>query len=255
MNHQLPKGKKIYFASDFHLGAPNHERSLVREKAIVAWLENIRHDADKIFLVGDIFDFWFEYKEVVPRGFVRLLGKLAELSDAGIEIIVFLGNHDMWMFDYFEKELNIKTLRKPVSYVFNGKSFYVGHGDGYGKGDLMYKLLKVVFEGKIPRFLFGRVLHPNLGMYLGNLWAKHSWQKHNKEDRPKDFISHENERLVEYAKKIEAEKHHDYYIFGHIHNAIEVKIAQNSTYFNLGDWIVFNSYVVFDGEKAELKMA
>jgi UDP-2,3-diacylglucosamine hydrolase len=253
MNQFIPQGKKIYFASDFHLGAPNHEKSLIREKRIIRWLESIRQDAEKIFLVGDIFDFWFEYREAVPRGYVRLLGKLAELSDSGIEIIVFLGNHDMWMTDYFEKELKIKTFRRPKSYIFNQKKFYIGHGDGLGKGDWLFKILKIIFEGKIPRFLFGRVLHPNLGLYLGNLWAKHSWNKHNKEERPKDVISPDNERLLLYSKQIEAQNHHDYYVFGHIHNCIELRVSESATYFNLGDWVVFNSYLVFDGEKASLE--
>ena len=194
MNRQISLGKKIYFASDFHLGAPDHAKSLVRERKIIAWLESIKHDAEVIFLVGDLFDFWFEYRRVVPKGFVRFFGKLAELSDAGIEIIVFLGNRDMWMTDYFEKELNIQTIRRPKTFVFNNKKFYIGHGDGLGADDVGYKLLKVVFEGQIPRFLFNRIMHPNLGMLIGRIWTKNSWYKKRTAEH---FLGEEKEHLVQ----------------------------------------------------------
>lgn len=250
LNRHLSTGKKIYFASDFHLGAPTHLDSLNREKRIVAWLDDIKHDAEIIFLVGDLFDFWFEYKRVVPKGFVRFLGKLGELSDAGIEIIVFLGNRDMWMTDYFESELNIKTIRRPRSYIFNGKKFYIGHGDGLGKGDYSYKFLQVIFEGKLPRFLFNRIVHPNLGMFLGNLWSKHSWRKKRE---PEKYLGDDKEHLVGYSKEIEAKTHHDYYIFGHRHTKVDIKISPTARYINLGDWIWYDSYAVFDGEDMVLK--
>ncbi len=243
MNRQISAGKKIYFASDFHLGAPDHEKSLVRERQIIAWLESIRHDAEVIFLVGDLFDFWFEYRHVVPKGFVRFLGKLAELSDSGIEIIIFLGNRDMWMTDYFEKEMNIKTIRRPQTFIFNQKKFYIGHGDGLGADDFGYKLLKIVFEGKLPRFLFGRVLHPNLGMWIGQLWTKLSWRKKLK---PEQFLGQEKEHLVMYSKEIEAKEHHDFYIFGHRHTKVDINISASARYINLGDWIWHNSYAIFD---------
>jgi UDP-2,3-diacylglucosamine hydrolase len=249
MNRQIPVGKKIYFASDFHLGAPDHERSLVRERKIVAWLESIRHDAEIIFLVGDLFDFWFEYRRVVPKGFVRFFGKLAELSDAGIEIVVFLGNRDMWMTNYFEKELNIQTIRRPKTYIFNDKKFYIGHGDGLGADDFGYKILKVIFEGHIPRFLFGRIMHPNLGMLIGRIWTKHSWRKKQK---PEQFLGEEKEHLVQYSKKIEDGEHHDFYIFGHRHTKADLNISASARYINLGDWIWHYSYAVFDGEKMVL---
>lgn len=250
LNRHLSTGKKIYFASDFHLGAPTHLDSLNREKRIVAWLDSIKHDAEIIFLVGDLFDFWFEYKRVVPKGFVRFLGKLGELSDAGIEIIVFLGNRDMWMTDYFESELNIKTIRRPKSYVFNGKKFYIGHGDGLGNGDYGYKFLQVIFEGRLPRFLFNRVMHPNLGMWLGQLWSDHSWRKKRE---PEKYLGDDKEHLVAYSKEIEAKTHHDYYIFGHRHTKVDIKISPTARYINLGDWIWYDSYAVFDGEDVVLK--
>ncbi|AFK04611.1 metallophosphoesterase [Emticicia oligotrophica DSM 17448] len=249
MNRIIPTGKKIYFASDFHLGAPSPAESLKRERIIIDWLENIRHDAEVIFLVGDLFDFWHEYKYVVPKGSVRFLGKLAELSDSGIEIIIFLGNRDMWMSDYFETELKIQTIRKPRVFTFNQKTFYVGHGDGLGADDMGYKILKVIFEGKLPRFLFGRIMHPNLGMKLGLLWTKNSWKKKRK---PEQFKGEEKEHLVQYSKRIEAQNHHDFYVFGHRHTVVEMDISSNAKYFNLGDWIWHYSYAVFDGEKMQL---
>lgn len=252
MNRQIPQGKKIYFASDFHLGAPNHQKSLERERRIIRWLESIRYDAEIIFLVGDLFDFWFEYRRTVPKGFVRLLGKLAEIRDSGIEIIVFTGNHDMWMDDYFETELNIKTYRKPQDFVFNNKKFHIAHGDGLGPGDYKYKVLKRIFEGKIPRFLFNRVMHPNLGLFLGNAWARHSWQSHDKETEIERFLGEDREFLILYSKEIEAQNHHDFYIFGHRHLKLDFRINDSSRYINLGDWIVFNSYAVFDGEDVQL---
>jgi len=245
LNRNLAPGKKIYFASDFHLGAPSHAESLNREKRIVAWLDDIKQDAEIIFLVGDLFDFWFEYKRVVPKGYVRFMGKLAELADSGIEVIVFLGNRDMWMTNYFEKELGVTTIRRPKTYIFNNKKFYIGHGDGLGKGDYGYKFLKVIFEGKLPRFLFNRVMHPNLGMLLGYIWTKFSWRKKREAEQ---YMGDEKEYLVGYSKEIEANEHHDYYIFGHRHTKVDIQISPNARYINLGDWIWYYSYAVFDGE-------
>ena len=159
---EVPTGKKIYFLSDFHLGAPDHETSLEREKIIVRFLESIRTSAAAIFIVGDMFDFWFEYKHVTPKGYVRLLGKLAEITDSGIPVHFFVGNHDMWMRGYFEKELNIPVYFEPKTFDFDGKKFFIGHGDGLGPEDHGYKLLKTVFRNKVSQFLFG-MLHPFLG--------------------------------------------------------------------------------------------
>lgn len=164
-------GKKIYFASDFHLGVPTYEKSLEREKKIVKWLDSIKADAEELYLMGDVFDFWFEYKTVAPRGYVRLLGKLAELSDAGIKLFYFTGNHDMWTFDYLKKELNATIYRKPIEQEYNGKKFYIGHGDGLGPGDHGYKFIKKIFASSISQWLFAR-LHPNFGIGLANYFSK-----------------------------------------------------------------------------------
>ena len=246
---QIPQGKKIYFSSDNHLGAPTHAESLPREKIFVKWLDSIKHDAEVIFLLGDLFDFWFEYKTVVPKGFVRTLGKLAELRDSGIQIHFFVGNHDLWMHDYFEKELNIPVYHKPKEFVFNNKHFLIGHGDGLGPGDKGYKRMKKVFTNPFSKWLF-RWLHPDLGVRL----AQHLSVKNKfiSGDEDKEFLGEDKEWLAQYSKRKLESKHYDYFIFGHRHLPMEINVGENSTYFNLGDWINYYSYGVFDGEKFEL---
>lgn len=247
---QIPQGKKIYFSSDNHLGAPTHAESLPREKIFVKWLDSIKHDAEVIFLLGDLFDFWFEYKTVVPKGFVRTLGKLAELRDSGIQIHFFVGNHDLWMHDYFEKELNIPVYHKPKEFVFNNKHFLIGHGDGLGPGDKGYKRMKKVFTNPFSKWLF-RWLHPDLGVRL----AQHLSVKNKliSGDEDKEFLGEDKEWLAQYSKRKLESKHYDYFIFGHRHLPMEINVGENSTYFNLGDWINYYSYGVFDGEKFELQ--
>ncbi len=240
----------IYFASDFHLGAPNYEESLKREKMIVKWLDEISHDAKEIYLVGDIFDFWFEYKHAIPKGFVRLQGKIAELTDKGIDIFVFRGNHDMWIFDYIPKELGVKMVEGNLVKTFNDKKFLIGHGDGLGPGDYGYKFIKKVFANKLCQWAFAR-LHPNLGMGIANYWS-HKSRKVNAGYDEK-FLGEENEWLAIFAKDYLKKEHIDYFIFGHRHLPFEIKLNEKSTYMNLGEWINYNSYAVFDGEKLSLK--
>jgi UDP-2,3-diacylglucosamine hydrolase len=247
---QIPHGKKIYFSSDNHLGAPTPEASLPREKKFVAWLDEIKHDAAAIFLLGDLFDFWFEYKTVVPKGFVRVLGKLAEISDSGIPIHFFVGNHDLWMRDYFEKELQIATYRDSKEFTFNDKVFLLGHGDGKGPGDKGYKRMKKVFTNPIFSWLF-RWFHPELGMRLAQYLSVKN--KIISGDEDKKFLGDENEWLAQYAKRKLETKHYDYFVFGHRHLPMEIKVGENSTYHNLGDWITHYTYGVFDGNKFELK--
>lgn len=244
---QLIPGKKIYFASDFHLGATTHAETLKKEKLICRWLDIIKEDAQVVFLLGDIFDFWFEHKRVAPKGYIRFLGKLAEIADSGIEIIIFTGNHDMWVRDYFTRELGAKVYRKPAIYQINNKRFYIGHGDGLGPGDYFYKFLKVIFENKIARFLFRKIVHPDLSLWLGTTWANYSWEKGQKTTLAQLPINAEKEILYQYCKQIESKSHHDYYIFGHRHLMLSIPIGQNSQYINLGDWVNYYSYAVFDG--------
>lgn len=246
----IPPDKKIYFLSDFHLGAPDHATSLQREKRIVTFLESIRKDADVIFVLGDMFDFWYEYKKVVPKGFVRILGKLAELTDSGIAIHFFVGNHDMWMSGYFEEELNIRVYHEHQEFEFNGKKFIIGHGDGLGPGDLKYKFLKKVFRNRISKAFFG-MLHPSIGIGLANYFSRKSRASTGNGDE--HFLGEENEWLISFAKEELQKQHIDYFVFGHRHLPIEFKLPDNSLYINLGDWIKYFSYAVFDGEELTLQ--
>ncbi len=246
----LPSDKKIYFASDFHLGVPNYASSLEREKRIIAWLDQAKRDAHSIYLLGDIFDFWFEYKHAIPKGFIRFQGKLAELRDAGIPIYFFTGNHDMWMFDYFTKELDIVIYREPQTLQINGKVFLIGHGDGLGPGDSIYKIQKKFFNSKVCQWLFARI-HPNLGMGIAQLWSKQSRLANTK--REEKFNGEENEFLLSYCKTIEKQTHHDFYVFGHRHLPLDLEVGVNSRYINLGEWVHFNTYAEYDGQAVALK--
>jgi UDP-2,3-diacylglucosamine hydrolase len=242
--------KKIYFISDFHLGSPDYESSLIREKRIVKFLDEIKNEASQIFILGDLFDFWFEYKKVVPKGFVRILGKLAELTDSGIEIHFFVGNHDMWMKGYFEKELNIKVYHHPKDFELNGKKFFIGHGDGLGPGDHRYKALKKIFRNKFSQWLFS-ILHPGFGVGLAGYFSSKSRAKTGKKDE--QFLGEEKEWLIIFSREMLKTTYYDYFIFGHRHLPIDFKLTDATHYINLGDWIKYNSYAVFNGEKVELK--
>jgi UDP-2,3-diacylglucosamine hydrolase len=247
---QLEAGKKVYFLSDFHLGAPDYQRSLTREKRIVQFLDEISKDAASIFIVGDLFDFWYEYKSVVPKGYVRLLGKLATISDNGIPIHFFVGNHDMWMNGYFEKELNIPVYHNEQSFDFNGKKFLVAHGDGLGPGDHGYKFIKKIFRNKFCQWLFG-ILHPTIGIGLANYMSRKSRAATGQTDE--HFLGEENEWLITYCKEVLENKQYDYFIFGHRHLPIDFQLPGNSRYINLGDWLRYDTYAVFDGTTASLK--
>ncbi len=242
--------KKTYFASDNHLGAPDYNLSLEREKHFVQWLDFIKKDAQEIFLLGDLFDFWFEYKKVVPKGFVRVLGKIAEISDKGIPIHYFVGNHDLWMNDYFQKELGVKVYGKPKDFNIMNKTFYIGHGDGLGPYDKGYKIMKKVFTNSFAKFLY-RIIHPDIGIGIGQYFS----QKNKILSGEKDinFLGDDKEWLAKYSRKKLQEKHRDYFIFGHRHLPIQIELNQNSKYINLGDWINHFTYGVFDGNKFETK--
>ena len=247
---QIPKGKKIYFASDNHLGAPTSEASKPREKKFIAWLDNIKQDAAAIFLLGDLFDFWFEYKTVVPKGFTRTLGKLAEITDSGIPIYYFVGNHDLWMNGYFEDELNIPVYHKPEEFIFNNKTFFIGHGDGLGPFDKGYKRMKKVFTNPIFKWLF-RWAHPDIGMQIGQYLSVKN--KLISGDDDATFLGEDNEWLVLYSKEKLKVQHRDYFIFGHRHLPLDIELNKKSKYINLGDWITYYTYAVFDGENLQLK--
>lgn len=231
--------KKIYFASDFHLGAPDFEKSLLRERIICSWLDAIKDTCSELYLVGDVFDFWFEYRHAIPRGFVRLQGKIAEFTDAGIPVHFFIGNHDMWIFDYLPKELGIQLHREPIERTLQGKSFYIGHGDGLGPGDFKYKFIKKVFASKLCQWLFAR-LHPNFGIGIANYFSRSSRASTGSVDEI--FLGEDKEWLVVYCRELAQKKHHDYYIFGHRHLPLQIRIKEDSTYYNLGDWIKYFTF-------------
>lgn len=246
----LPAGKKVYFASDNHLGAPNMAESRPRELKFIRWLDSIKVDAGAIFLMGDLFDFWFEYKMVVPKGFTRTLGKLAELTDAGIPIYYFVGNHDLWMDGYFEEELNIPVFHRPQHYSINGKDFFIGHGDGLGPDDKGFKRMKKVFTNPLSKWCF-RWLHPDIGVRLGQYFSVKN--KLISGDGDAAFLGNDKEWLVQYALRKLESRHYDHFIFGHRHLPLEIALNKTSHYTNLGDWIHFYTYAAFDGERLMLK--
>jgi len=246
----LTEGKKVYFASDNHLGAPNFEQSLVREKKFVSWLDKIKEDAGAIILVGDVFDFWFEYKEVVPKGFTRTLGKLAEISDSGIPIHFFTGNHDMWLRDYFQKELRLRIHKGSEIFTINNKKLFVAHGDGLGPGDTSFKLMKKVFKNRFFNWCF-RCLHPDLGVRLGKFLSNKNRLKSAVEDLK--FNGNENEWLTKYCRAKLEKEDYDCFIFGHRHLPLEIELSDKSKYINLGDWITHFTYAEFDGSSVSLK--
>jgi len=239
----------LYFASDFHLGVPNAEQSLMRERKLVSWLESIAPLADEIFLVGDVFDFWFEYKYVVPKGYTRLFGCLAKIADSGIKLHFFKGNHDMWMFGYFESEFGAVIHSDEYIFERNGKKFYVHHGDGLGKGDENYKFLKKIFRSEICQRTFA-FLHPSVGIGLANYFSSRSRLAQLKFENEDINIS--KEWLVQYCNEMLQSNHFDYMIFGHRHLALDIPVGQNSRYVNLGDWFKFFSYAMFDGNDLSL---
>ena len=241
---------KIYFASDFHLGVPSLQSSLAREKKICRWLDEIKKDAAEIYLVGDIFDFWYEYKYTIPKGTTRLLGKIAEISDSGIPIHFFVGNHDLWMNDYFTEELNVQVHHHPIEKIFNGKTFYIGHGDGLGPGDTMYKFLRKIFASSICQWLFSR-LHPNLAFYIAKKSSKRSRVITGTSDEK--FLGNENEWLFLYCRNYLKTKAVDYFIFGHRHLPLDLNVDNTARYINLGEWLNYCTYAVFDGNELSLK--
>ncbi len=254
----LAKGKKVYFSSDNHLGAPTPEMSRPREKKFVAWLDEIKEDAAAIFLLGDLFDFWFEYKTVVPKGFTRTLGKLAEISDSGIPIYFFVGNHDLWMTDYFKTELGITVFHKPQEFTFGSgtstalsdQTIFIGHGDGLGPKDKGYKRMKKVFTNPFFKWLF-KWMHPDIGLRIGQYMSVKNKMISGDDDAK--FLGEDNEWLAIYAKRKLEEKHRDYFVFGHRHLPLEIQLNEKSRYINLGDWIQYYTYGEFDGNSFELK--
>jgi UDP-2,3-diacylglucosamine hydrolase len=245
----MPVRNKLYFASDFHLGTGTYASSRQREDKIVRWLDNVKHDAAELFLVGDVFDFWFEYKTVVPKGYIRFLGKLAELADAGIKLYLFKGNHDMWMFDYFVEEFGATIISNELKIERSGKKFFIHHGDGLGPGDGFYKFLKGFFRSRLCQWLFARI-HPNLGVGIANKWSRGSRDANQRKENSKPG---EQEWLVSFCRETLKTDFYDYLVFGHRHRPLDIQINSQSRYINLGEWITQFSYAVFDGNELKLE--
>ncbi|MCX7862126.1 MAG: UDP-2,3-diacylglucosamine diphosphatase [Bacteroidales bacterium] len=241
---------KIYFVSDAHLGFPNHSESLKREKLLVQWLNEIKNDATEIYLLGDIFDFWFEYKRVVPKGFTRFFGKIAEITDNGIPVHFFTGNHDLWIFDYLPSEIGIIVHRDREIREINGKRLFIAHGDGLGPSDAGFKVLKKIFKNKTAQWLFARI-HPNFAVRMAIRWSQHN--RYNENPQQQTFLGKEKERLIQYAYRKLEQQHYDFFIFGHRHIPIYLKLNDKSTFINLGDWLNHFTYAVFDGKDVTLK--
>ena len=240
--------KKVYFISDLHLGLYPPERSTEREKVLVNWLGQISADAAELYLMGDIFDFWHEYRHVVPRGFTRFLGKLAEMSDNGVKLHFFTGNHDIWVYDYLPAEIGLTLYRDPVVREMDGRKFFLGHGDGLGPGDHGYKLMKWGFTNKVLQWLFARI-HPNASIAFGKRWSKSS--RYTKGIIAESYRGDDQELQVVFAKETLQKEHFDYFIFGHRHIPFDIQIG-GARVINLGDWIVHFTYAVWDGKELEL---
>ncbi|MEP7196979.1 MAG: UDP-2,3-diacylglucosamine diphosphatase [Saprospiraceae bacterium] len=240
---------KAYFASDFHLGIDSQLCSRDREDLICNWIDMIAKDATHVFLLGDLFDFWFEYKHAIPKGYVRLIGRLASLKDSGIDVHIFTGNHDLWMENYFTVELGIPIHYHNIEFQLANKNFLLGHGDGLGPGDYSYKRMKKIFTHPFSKFLY-RWLHPDLGIPLANYF---SGKSRKAQKVLKNYLGHEKEWLIQYVELKAQKKDYDFYIFGHRHLPIDYTLKNNlARYINLGDWLIHQSYAQFDGESMKL---
>jgi UDP-2,3-diacylglucosamine hydrolase len=246
---QISENKKIYFLSDAHLGFPPREKSLIREKLLTRWLEEVRTDAHSIYLLGDIFDYWFEYRKVVPRGFTRLLGKISEITDSGIPVYFFTGNHDVWVFDYLPSETGVQVFRKPLRIEINGLKFFIAHGDGLGSYEKGYNIIKWIFTNSTLQWLFARI-HPNASIAFAHAWSKHSRLS---KDASLPFMGEDKEFQVLFSKDLLKKEHFDYFVYGHRHLPLDLSIGENSRLICLGDWFYNFTFAVFDGKEMKLK--
>ncbi len=245
----MERNAKIFFASDFHLGLTAGTVPLEREKRIVGWLNRIAPEASEIYLLGDIFDFWWEYKLVVPRGFTRFLGTLSSITDSGIPVHFFTGNHDMWTGDYLSDECGLTIHTQPFTTSFNGKRFHLAHGEGLGSRNRGYSLLLSLFRNKPLRILYS-ALHPSIGVGIGHRWSLSSRLG---KGIHLDFLGEENEDLIRYSKSLITDEKIDYYIFGHRHLAKSFKLENDSEIIFLGDWVHGGSYAEWDGNNLILR--
>ena len=240
---------KIFFASDFHLGLKAGSDPLEREKKVVKWLNTIAPDASEIFLVGDIFDFWWEYKLVVPRGFTRFLGTVSAITDSGTPVHFFTGNHDMWVGNYLSGECGITIHTTPYTQTFGGKKFLIVHGEGLGSESTGYKILLAIFKNKTLRALYS-MLHPSVGIGIGHKWSLSSRLG---KGISKEFLGEEMEDLIKYSKSVLKNEHFDFFIFGHRHLPLLFNLNHDTTIVFLGDWINRGSYAEWDGKQINLR--
>ena len=240
--------KSIYFLSDAHLGSWAIEHRRMQERRLVRFLDSIKEKAGGVYLLGDMFDFWYEYKYVVPKGFTRFLGKISELTDMGVEVHYFTGNHDIWAYDYLAEECGVILHKQPQTIELYGKIFYLAHGDGLGDPNKSFKVIRSIFHNKTCQWLFSG-LHPRWGMWFGLTWAKHSRMKHGMGGDPPDYMGDDKEHLILYTKKyIQYHSNVDYFIYGHRHIEVDKQLTKKARVIILGDWISQFSYVVYDGE-------
>lgn len=241
----------VYFISDLHLGAPNTTQSHERERRFLRWLDAHAKDMEALYVVGDLFDFWFEYKRAVPRGHVRTLGRLAELCDRGVPVYFFTGNHDLWAFDYLKMEVGVQVFYEPQLFTIQGKTLLVGHGDGLGPGDHGYKFLKNVFKNHFLQWCFARI-HPNTGIGMANYFSRSSRAKTGTADS--DFHGLDREWLYQYAQTYQRNNTPvDYFVFGHRHLPVVAELPGGGVYYNLGDWLQYFTYGVLENGGFELR--
>ena len=239
--------KNIYFLSDAHLGSWAIDHRRMQERRLVRFLDSIKDKAAAVYLLGDMFDFWYEYKYVVPRGYTRFLGKLSELADMGVEVHFFTGNHDIWAYNYLERECGVILHKQPQTIELYGKIFYLAHGDGLGDPSKSFKVIRSIFHNKVCQWLFSG-LHPRWGLWFGQAWAKHSRLKHEAEGVP-PYMGEDREHLVLYTKKyIQYHSNVDYFIYGHRHIELDLQLTKKARVLILGDWISQFTYVVWDGQ-------
>lgn len=251
INLTLPDGKKVYFISDLHLGAPVFKDQKERECRLVRWLEEIRPDCGILFLLGDIFDFWFEYKRAVPKGYIRFLAKICEFTDQGVPVHFFTGNHDIWAFDYLPQECGVILHTRNQIFNINGKSFFIGHGDALNPQDKGYMFLYRTFHNRFLQRCF-RWIHPDLGILLAHKWSSHS-RMSNGQIEADPFQGEEKEEIVRFCKQVLQIRHFDYFIFGHRHQPMSLPLGHNSIYINTGDWVTHFTFAVYNGHHVEVK--
>ncbi len=247
----LPEGKSVYFASDMHLGVRGFLHTREKEKLIVRWMDEIRPDCHVLVLCGDVFDFWYEWKKVVPKGYVRILAKIAEFVDAGIPVYYFSGNHDMWAKDYFVEETGVVLFHEPREFDISGKRFFVGHGDGLGPKDRKFKMMKALFKNRFARWLFSHLLHPDFAIRLADYFSRRSRTATGRSENT--YLGDDCEWLYMFCTDTLKKEHFDYFIFGHRHLAIDKRLEERARYINLGDWLTFYTYGQWDGREFHLK--